>query len=195
MWSQGLTFAEIGRQMGISKQRAYQLVICAGRPRIKRQRLNFRPSRLHAILVLGGRCVVCGTDDLDVLELDHITPLYQTNKNREPTSTLAKTIILGQIPPRTIQVLCANCHSRKTRSESSQPLLTREEVMRDLESAKLAQDYYARIRGLRWAMGKEVPSYSPPLPVKPRRRPGPPARPRTASPKPRGSRPATAEST
>jgi 5-methylcytosine-specific restriction endonuclease McrA len=64
--------------------------------------------RLQLILDLGGKCKRCGNDDIDVLEFDHIVPLW--SKNREYGNILRE---VKKFPER-FQLLCANCHRKKT---------------------------------------------------------------------------------
>lgn len=71
-------------------------------------RRNAKKERERIIQKLGGKCVVCSERDLAVLELDHIIPLFNS-KGRETTC-----IEEAKKNPEKFQVLCANCHRRKT---------------------------------------------------------------------------------
>lgn len=76
--------------------------------------LRSRKLRNDAIKYLGGKCVKCGISELEVLELDHILNdgAYQRDIKKQYSYKMWKQILNGE---RTdIQVLCANCHRRKT---------------------------------------------------------------------------------
>lgn len=71
-----------------------------------------RARRRHAIYLLGGCCVMCGEADLIVLQIDHIKPVGRVNGRRvESTQGAVKSVIDGKPG---YQLLCANCHVRKT---------------------------------------------------------------------------------
>lgn len=71
--------------------------------------------RAIAIELLGGECQVCGMNDRDVLEFDHIEPLLRrTNKTRSKSGT-EKQIIDNDNRREEFQLLCSNCHTKKTR--------------------------------------------------------------------------------
>lgn len=61
--------------------------------------------RNDCIELLGRKCQKCGNSDLDVLEFDHIKPIC--NKER--------SIFDVKFHPELYQLLCANCHRKKTR--------------------------------------------------------------------------------
>ena len=95
-----LANAEAKRAQRAAKDRAYRL----------RQRFK-------AIEVLGKVCKVCGMDDSDVLEFDHIEPiLRRTSGIRSKESSYE--ILRHEDPQAVFQLLCANCHAKKTRSNS-----------------------------------------------------------------------------
>jgi len=74
-----------------------------------------RRIRAAAIEALGGRCECCGLDVTEVLEFDHRTPvLRRTNgvRNRDAADQ-ARRILNGEA--HLFQLLCANCHTLKTR--------------------------------------------------------------------------------
>jgi predicted HNH restriction endonuclease len=78
----------------------------------RRHRLKVR---MAAIELLGGRCECCGMDVPEVLEFDHRTPvLRRTNgiRNRDATAS-ARAILNGEAG--LYQLLCANCHTLKTK--------------------------------------------------------------------------------
>ena len=80
-----------------------------------------------AIFKLGGRCVafglpLCGISEIDVLQIDHKVPIgrvqnFKFKSNRE----FWRAIIAETIDVSNLQVLCANCHSRKTMWERRHP--------------------------------------------------------------------------
>ena len=68
-----------------------------------------------AVDKLGGRCVDCGIDELDVLEIDHIVPC---GSRREGSGTMFyRQIMNGKVQLENLQILCGNCHNRKTAKE------------------------------------------------------------------------------
>lgn len=80
-----------------------------------RDRTRREQHRREALQKYGGQCSTCGETDIEVLELDHVNGggngmgggrlVAWLRKNSWPTA-----------PP--LQVLCANCHSRKTKAEA-----------------------------------------------------------------------------
>lgn len=71
--------------------------------------------RMAAIEKLGGRCEACGMDESAVLEFDHRAPVQRrTNGVRSHDSLgLCRDILRGEVDE--VQLLCANCHTLKTR--------------------------------------------------------------------------------
>ena len=67
--------------------------------------------RRKAKELLGGKCALCGETDLEILEFDHIVP-YQP---RERTGVTITRILKGDTD--NVQLLCANCHLRKSKTE------------------------------------------------------------------------------
>jgi len=74
----------------------------------RRQRAE---ERARALAILGGCCNHCGIDDPIVLQFDHIEPLLPKTTGRSRNGNSAKLICAGS---RDFQVLCANCHVRKS---------------------------------------------------------------------------------
>lgn len=69
-----------------------------------------------AIQALGGECIVCGIDDHDVLEFDHIEPLLRkTNSHKKCKGDTYQEILSDENSIGKFQLLCANCHTKKTR--------------------------------------------------------------------------------
>ncbi len=108
----GLTFREVGERLGVSKERASQLV--KRNPYgTKSMRHWLKATREKAIAKLGGKCSVCGEVDYIVLQIDHIIPVAKTKEKRRAGPELYSKILKNQ--QDNVQVLCANCHARKTR--------------------------------------------------------------------------------
>lgn len=61
--------------------------------------------------LLGGKCQNCGIDEADILEIDHIIPLRNEKIKRRDYYEIKKH-------PEKFQLLCANCHKRKTNKEA-----------------------------------------------------------------------------
>ena len=79
-------------------------------------------TRTEAIKKLGNKCVSCGYNgNIHALEIDHIVPLHDINKNRKQEKeygiTFYRKIINGIKDNTELQVLCANCHRIKTFEE------------------------------------------------------------------------------
>ncbi len=64
--------------------------------------------RKGAQAALGGVCNMCGESDFRVLQIDHIMP----KKKQIPSARVFVDIIRGDTS--NVQLLCANCHARKT---------------------------------------------------------------------------------
>lgn len=93
-----------------------------GYKRTERERIREtrRTRRLAAIDALGGKCCKCDFSDERALQFDHKTPLMRReNGLRNHGGCLQpsefKAIIAGD--PHDIQLLCANCHAIKSRTE------------------------------------------------------------------------------
>jgi hypothetical protein len=84
------------------------------KPRAKKDRLYRARARQKAIELLGSVCCVCGMDDPDVLEFDHIEPLLRRTTG-EKRKDVYKMIHACQDPLAEFQLLCSNCHTKKTR--------------------------------------------------------------------------------
>jgi 5-methylcytosine-specific restriction endonuclease McrA len=77
------------------------------------------PSLRHAaIMAMGGKCVRCGFDIEDALQIDHIIPIGQRRKGADVTYALLNSVIDGTAV--NVQLLCANCHAIKTRREDAE---------------------------------------------------------------------------
>lgn len=77
--------------------------------------------RMKAIKILGGKCAKCNEDDLIVLEIDHINPILRGRNelmmSRKSGINLTRKIVSGKVSIEEYQLLCANCHRRKTFKE------------------------------------------------------------------------------
>ena len=71
--------------------------------------------RAKAIELMGGKCSVCLIDDHDVLEFDHITPLLRRSSGIKSKGETAAHVIRDEDRDQNFQLLCANCHTKKTR--------------------------------------------------------------------------------
>lgn len=63
--------------------------------------------------MLGGKCAECGTEDYSVLQIDHIN----NDGHLEFTKgsfNFAHAIVKGRRKTDDLQLLCANCHHRKS---------------------------------------------------------------------------------
>jgi 5-methylcytosine-specific restriction endonuclease McrA len=76
-----------------------------------------RVLRRKAIAKLGGRCS-CGYDDERALVFDHIKPvrrgLHGISRSKESGQDTHRAVLKGS---KAYQLLCANCHMIKTRSD------------------------------------------------------------------------------
>ena len=69
------------------------------------------------IELLGGVCAACGISDTDVLQIDHIEPIRQQADERMSLKTFIKLLLRGDHPTDNLQILCANCHMKKSSRE------------------------------------------------------------------------------
>ena len=68
-------------------------------------------TRVKAFMLLGGKCEVCGNNDLRVLELDHV---HNNGANERRTYGRGHTMIKEVFKrPEDFQLLCANDHRIK----------------------------------------------------------------------------------
>lgn len=94
----------------IQQKRRYQL--------LWRRKKN-REQRDQVFELLGGKCAnpECGIDDYDVLQIDHIIPLRRKDHKGNTGTALKQAILLQKVDKKTVQLLCANCHQKKTYKE------------------------------------------------------------------------------
>lgn len=87
------------------------------------QRRCYFKARRKAMDLLGGKCVACGEDDYDVLQFDHIEPVFRRSngladgKPCKGHGHAHSHILRLDNPAEVYQVLCANCHAKKSASE------------------------------------------------------------------------------
>lgn len=77
------------------------------------KREQYLRQRLEVLGNLGGKCRLCGIDDLRCLEIDHIQPIF---RNRESLSgvNMVKELFFKRVTYDNLQLLCANCHRIKS---------------------------------------------------------------------------------
>ena len=108
--------AEIQKRIN-AERRAHEKIlrsINAKEKRSEKDKAYRKRQRDKAINILGGVCMVCGMDDHDVLEFDHIKPLLRKTVGHK-VRDVYKEVIKHQEPAQDFQLLCANCHTKKTR--------------------------------------------------------------------------------
>lgn len=88
------------------------LVRRMGRVFLNKENIKKRELRIEAIKTLGGECAVCHTTEIQVLQIDHIDSLAKRREKRTSPYVFLKKIIKGNV--ENIQLLCANCHMKKT---------------------------------------------------------------------------------
>ncbi len=77
-------------------------------------RRMYEKNRNKTLDLLGGSCRNCGISDYEILQIDHIEPISKDNKNRICNEKLFKGIVSGRLSIENLQILCANCHMKKT---------------------------------------------------------------------------------
>ena len=83
----------------------------------RRSRVKMRGMAIDA---LGGCCIECGIDDYRVLEFDHVRPIqWVTNgkvkmNGQQNTNAINAMVKAGDDPSSVYQLMCANCHKKKT---------------------------------------------------------------------------------
>lgn len=86
--------------------------------RVNQQKM--RPLRRARLLeLLGPFCNLCGEMDEVVLEIDHTVPQLRSRPEGSGGSgAILSRLRVGKENPFNLQVLCSNCHRRKTKMES-----------------------------------------------------------------------------
>lgn len=84
---------------------------------IMNRRIN-RELRAKAIKLLGGKCVICGIDDMDMLDIDHKFGGGLEMRKRRKSGSIQwyRRIIYGENKEGELQILCGNHHHIKTRN-------------------------------------------------------------------------------
>lgn len=124
----GSTLCEVCRKKCLDRYRErIESGVCrCGRHQIVEGRKLCRPCldrivgrlrKLRETLVrgYGGRCVCCGEDDPNVIELDHVGGDGNQHRRSASPQSIYRWAIRNDFPP-TLQLLCANCHTAKTRT-------------------------------------------------------------------------------
>lgn len=114
----GIAWYRANRQRAIAWQMAYH----RDRPWIRKNAADKMKQRLADYL--GGCCAFCGETDRVVLEFDHRAPLLRSDEKRAMGRTgpghLMSALRKGTENPFNLQVVCANCHARKTAMERAE---------------------------------------------------------------------------
>lgn len=76
---------------------------------------KIRNHRESTVRGYGGRCVCCGDNDPNVLELDHVNSDGGEQRKSLTPQGIYRWAIKNGFPP-TLQLLCASCHTAKTRT-------------------------------------------------------------------------------
>ena len=79
---------------------------------------RYAQMRFDAIKSLGNRCSHCKNDDWEVLQFDHITPVLRKTRGESGNRIFPGIIKSPQIR-NLYQLLCANCHMKKSRAENA----------------------------------------------------------------------------
>lgn len=86
------------------------------RVRENNKRIIERNRKFICDYLLKNSCIVCGESDIVVLDFDHLDPETKTKTVSELVRTAASLDRLVEEVSK-CQVLCANCHRRKTAKE------------------------------------------------------------------------------
>jgi len=101
--------------------------------------------RKLALLKLGNQCVDCQIKDPDVLQFDHIKPIRRKNNDlkRDSGDNLVRKIIKADFRKviKEIQILCANCHMKKSKKENSEGFASFEEIQDEVKNNGLQIDW------------------------------------------------------
>ncbi len=88
------------------------------------QKRRRQERRLSCIWYLGGRCLDCGNKDVDVLEFDH-----REGRGGNDRRTIANMLLWSwdRLVAELIKcdLVCGNCHNKRTRSRAGWELDTR----------------------------------------------------------------------
>jgi len=78
------------------------------------ERRKYEKNRIKVLDLLGGSCEKCGISDYDVLQIDHIEPINKSCKQRTCNTKIFRRLVSGLLELKNLQILCANCHMKKT---------------------------------------------------------------------------------
>lgn len=78
------------------------------RARRSGQPTHYDRARACALILLGGRCAVCGETNPAVLQIDHINGGGNTDRLARPCNVLARDLAAGKEDPQKFRLLCAN---------------------------------------------------------------------------------------
>ncbi len=88
-------------------------------------------TKIYAVDILGGQCVMCGQNNIFALEFDHIKPTRQSRRpqlgrslSRRSAENTAIRIVNGTEDLTNLQVLCGSCHLIKTYYEGNHGNIT-----------------------------------------------------------------------
>lgn len=75
---------------------------------------RYRKNRVKVLDYLGGCCSKCDISDYDVLQIDHVIPIKLPSSKRMPNIQMFFHILNDRLSKNDVQILCANCHMKKT---------------------------------------------------------------------------------
>ncbi len=80
---------------------------------------NHAATKNRLLDIFGGWCALCGEKDPVVLMFDHKAPIHRNDGRRGSagSNSLLSNLRKGADNPFNVQVLCGNCHMRKTSIE------------------------------------------------------------------------------
>lgn len=84
---------------------------------------SYKKMKEEIMFHLGNKCAACGETDLDVLEIDHVNGGGGVRRQRHGHHTELRSIRDALRDARTlsyeleVQLLCGNCHIRKTKEQ------------------------------------------------------------------------------
>lgn len=72
--------------------------------------------RFIVLEFLGGECVECGESDKRCLQIDHIEPILRKPGDTRYGYKTVLDVYMDREATEKLQILCANCHCKKTGS-------------------------------------------------------------------------------
>ncbi len=94
---------------------------------LQKKKERYLAQRQEAISLYGGECVMCGESDFTALQFDHIVGDGGVHRNRLPGSGSGVHMVDALRRdgwPDYVQLLCANCHKKKSAVEAGERLLS-----------------------------------------------------------------------